>query len=188
MEHPDRKSYDYAIDDRDVLVSVSDAWLQFAAENAAGSLTRDAVLGHPLWEFVDGDATRDLYRLLFARIREDAKARTVPFRCDSPDRYRFMELRMAPEEADGIALHAVLLREQPRTYCPILDLALPRTHYSYPACSFCRRIFAFGDWLEAEEAIRRLGAFDESRAPGLEPGVCDACRRRAVREAAPAAP
>lgn len=172
----DPATYTYSIDHSDRLVSLSDSWLAFAVENDAPSLTRELVCGRSIWEFISGADTRQLYRLLFERVRADGRRRSVPFRCDSPDRLRFMELQLAPG-ADGIELCGVLLREQQRVYCPLFDTALPHAQYSFPSCSVCRRVFAFGAWLEVEEAVRRLGAFDTARPPGLEPGLCDACRR-----------
>ena len=164
----EQPSYAYSVDRRDRLIQVDDPWLRFAAENGAPQLTRDLLYGRSIWEFVSGSETCALYQLLFERVRADHHERRVPFRCDSPDCFRFMELQLAPGEEGGIDLRGVLLR--------LLDEALPRGLYRFPACGVCRRIFAYGEWLEAEEAIRRLGAFDTSRPPALEHTICDPCR------------
>ena len=185
MEATEGPTYSYVIDERDVLVSVDDAWLGFARENAAPELTRSFVTGRPIWDFIAGGETQDLYRRLFASVRGDELPRKVPFRCDSPNLYRFMELELVPAAASGIELRGVLLREQVRVYCPLLDRALPKSSYSFPACSLCNRIFAFGSWLETDEAVRRLGAFDTTRPPALEHTVCEACAGRAQSSALP---
>lgn len=187
MEATENPTFSYAIDGRDALVSVSDPWIRFAAENEAPGLTRDFVVGRPIWDFVEGEETRELYRRLFSLVRQKATPRVVPFRCDSPSVRRFMELQLVPVARSGIELTGVLLRETARVYCAVLDRALPRADYCFPFCSVCNRIFAFGLWLEADEAVERLGAFDTSRAPALEHGVCDACRRQLESPEAPPA-
>jgi hypothetical protein len=188
METLEGPTCSYVIDDRDVLVSVDDAWLDFARDNSAPELTRSFVTGRSIWDFIAGDQTRELYARLFASVRSADSPRTFPFRCDSPTLHRFMELRLVPAVASAIELRGTLLRERVRVYCPILDRALGTADYSFPACSLCNRIFAFGSWLEADEAVRRLGAFDTDRPPGLEYTVCEVCRRQVEIEAEPAAP
>lgn len=176
MSKGERPEYGYSVDGRDRLIRVDDAWLRFATENDAPQLTRDFVCGRPIWDFISGSDTRVLYELLFERVRADGLERRVPFRCDSPNLFRFMELQLGPGEDDGIDLCGVLVREQSRVYCPLLDRALPKGLYRFPACSVCRRVFAYGEWLEAEEAIQKLGAFESSRPPALEHAICDPCR------------
>ncbi len=188
MEASESATYSYVIDEHDALVCVDDAWVDFARDNDAPELTRSFVTGRPIWDFIAGDETRELYARLFASVRASNASRTFPFRCDSPNLYRFMELQLVPSGVSGIELRGRLLREQARVHCSILDRALARDDYSFPACSLCTRIFAFGSWLETDEAVRRLGAFDTERPPGLEYTVCDDCRRRVDREAAPAEP
>ena len=114
----------YFIDADDVLVSVDEEWLAFAKENAAPELTRGRVIGRPLWDFVEGERTRELYRELYERVRSRLTRLSVPFRCDAPDRYRFMRLELEPAAAGAIGCTGVLVREQTRVYLPILDQVL----------------------------------------------------------------
>ncbi len=172
-----RTTYGYSIDSSDRIIRVSDAWLDFAAENDAPELTRSRVVGRTLWEFIEGPTTRDLYGALFEKIRSLASGVPVPFRCDAPDRYRFMELTLAPAADGVIELSGVLLREQRRRRVPVLERALQHADYSFPICSFCKRVFAAGEWLELEDAIARLGRFDSTNLPGLDQSVCEDCVR-----------
>lgn len=187
MESAEGTNYTYVIDVADRVVSVGESWLEFARENDAPELTRERVLGSSLWDFVAGSETRVLYERLFASLRQDGRPRSIPFRCDSPMLYRFMELRLAPSERSGIQLSGVLLREQVRVYIPLLDRALKKAMYSFPFCSVCNRVFAFGFWLETDEAIRRLHAFETSKPPALDPTFCDPCRSALKQAAGPAA-
>jgi len=170
------RTFAYSIDRDDLIESVSDSWLEFARENRAPELTREHVVGQILWRFVAGRETRLLYEDLFLKVRTRAESLALPFRCDSPDRFRFMRLMLDAGPRDSIDCRGILIREQQRPYLSILDQAFPRTNDSLPMCSCCNRIHAFGtQWLDAEDAIRRLDLFDSASLPQLEYAVCDAC-------------
>lgn len=189
MNDPPRERYAYSIDASHAIVAVNEAWLRFARENGAKHLTRERVLGRPLWEFIAGEDTRSLYELLFERARERGATLAVPFRCDSPDRFRFMSLEIAPGSAGGIDLGGVLLREQARPHIAWLDALGPRSARPvFPMCSLCKRIFVQGGWSEPEIAVTKLSMLESDAPPGFAQGVCERCRRSALRDAAASAP
>ena len=179
--------YEYALDGSDAIVSLGDAWLQFARENGAPGLTREAVLGTSVWEYIAGDSTREIYELLFRRVRDEVQPIVLPFRCDSADRFRFMELEIAPGEGRALRLRGRLLREQLRPHFKLLDRFVRRSSEPLPICSVCLRVELFGtSWVEAEEAATRLDLFGASELPPLEYRICADCVR-AAREAPSAA-
>jgi hypothetical protein len=166
----------YSIDQDDSVASVSEAWLEFARANRAPELTRDAVLGESLWRFVAGGETRRLYEDLFVRTRGSGESFELPFRCDSPDRFRFMRLTLEPGPRNAIHFEGILVREQERPFYSILDRAFPGSGSSLRMCSLCKKIYAFEThWLELEDAIRELGLFDSSSLPEIEYAVCEGC-------------
>jgi hypothetical protein len=172
----DDDTFVYSIDSDDTVASVSDAWLEFARRNRAGELTREYVLSQSLWRFIDGRETRQLYETLFDRVRTGHEPIELPFRCDSPDRFRFMRLVLRPAPQDSIRCEAHLLREQQRPVVPILDRAFPRSKSRLPICSLCKRVFAFGArWLELEDAIGELDLFESAKLPELDHVVCGDC-------------
>lgn len=177
MTRPRTATYHYAIDARDRLLSVSNSWLSFAAENDAPELTREHVIGRPIWDFVAGARTRDIYQLLFDWVRRREARLSLPIRCDSPDWMRFMQLFLSPSEQGGIDFRAVLDHVEPRGHLRMLDRLAPRADYAFPMCSFCKRIFAFGAWLEPEEAVARLGWLESHDPPEIEDDVCHDCAR-----------
>lgn len=175
MSTADPGIYRYTIDRSDALRGVDDAWLGFARDNEAAELTRAHVLGRPLWQFIAGAETSRIYALLLSRVRDRGAPVSVPFRCDSPDRFRFMRLDLSAAEDGGVALAGVLVREQARPHYPLLDRLCTRSRYAFPICSFCRRIYAFGEWLEAEQAVARLGLLESEHPPAIEEEVCASC-------------
>ena len=88
-----------------------------------------------------------------------------------------MRLKLAPSDSGGIDLKAVLQRVAPRSSVGILERMALRADYGCPICSFCKRIFAFGAWLELEEAIRRLTWLESGNPPRLVEDVCEVCAR-----------
>ena len=172
----DESSCPYSIDRDDAIISVSDSWLGFARENDAYDLTRESVLGRPIWDFVAGTETQKLYAALFARLRAGEGPFLLPFRCDSPDRFRFMRLALAASSGGAIELTGILIREQERPFFSILDRAFPRTETRLPMCSLCKKIQAFGlRWLELEDAVRELDLLSAAALPRIDYVVCDGC-------------
>ncbi len=70
----------YRIDSTDTIISVSENWLAFAEANAwNGHLRPENVLGHKLWDFIQGLETQHLYEELFRRVRGGMSLRPYPF-------------------------------------------------------------------------------------------------------------
>ncbi len=91
----DHRSFIWIIDAADKLVHVNDAWLAFAGENTAPQLTAASVLNQPIWRFIQGQETIYLYKQIFGRVRAGKSPVKFPFRCDSPDCRRFMEMQLS---------------------------------------------------------------------------------------------
>ena len=179
----------YEIDARDRIVAVGGDWEVFARRNGAPELTGEAVVG-ALWsDFVTDPETRRLYATIFDRVRKNDTELILPFRCDSPDRFRFMRLVVSPGVGGSPSCLGLLEREQERPFYSILDKAFPRSDRSLPICSLCRRIeVAPKEWLEVEDAVARLDLFDSARLPRLDEHVCPRCRETALPELRTASP
>jgi hypothetical protein len=53
-----------------------------------------AVIGFLLWDFICHPETKQLFHDLLKKVRETGRPVTFPYRCDSPDCRRFMELEI----------------------------------------------------------------------------------------------
>lgn len=166
----------YAIDDQDRLIKVDDGYYRFAEEN--GWEGAGDSLGRTLWDFVGGDDVRRLQRLLLRRVREGVRAVELPFRCDGPDVTREMDIRIAADKSGRVVLFSARLRaererEEPQ---PLLDPDAPREEGDFLAmCAWCDRFLVEGEWVEVEEAARRLELFRRPRLPILDHGICPEC-------------
>ena len=114
MEKPlDHRSFIWIIDDADKIVHVNDDWLAFAGENTAPQLTASVVLDQPHLAFYSGARKPVyLYKQIFARLRAGKSPVKFPFRCDSPDCRRFMEMKLSLLPGDAIQFMAQILRQE----------------------------------------------------------------------------
>jgi hypothetical protein len=167
---------DYELDHDDRIRAVSTTWLTFAQHNGASDLHPDRVIGRPIWDFVTGTDVQEVYKAIFTRVRTREQPISVPFRCDSPDCRRYMQLTVASAPKDGLALSATLLREEPRDRVAVLDREASRSDELVPMCSWCKAVrVAPGEWLQVEEAAERLHLLDAVSLPRLTHTICPAC-------------
>jgi len=173
----DTRRYIYRLDATDRIVWVNDAWLAFARENDAAALAAETVLYRPLWDFITNTEVQHLYGLIFDKVRSTGSVVTLPFRCDSPTRRRFMELVVGPEPQQTLNLASRLLWEEPREPVALLEAARPHSERFLTICSWCKRVLlAHGQWAEVEVAMRSLDTFQEPVLPRLTHGICPSCR------------
>lgn len=157
-------------------------WDRFARENDADELTGGAVVGRPLLDFIDGAETRAIYDSLLKRVQGTGTEIDLAFRCDSPEKRRFMTLHMSCPDDGQVMLSAELLREEPRPRVGLLDPELPRDGEPVEICSFCKRVETRPDvWREVEEAGVELGIVDDAPLPPLRNRVCPDCKAVAQR-------
>ena len=58
---------------------------------------------------------------------------------------------------------------------PLLDPEAPRGEEVLPMCGWCDRFEVEGEWVEVEEAARRLRLFARPDLPALSHGICAEC-------------
>jgi hypothetical protein len=165
----------YAIDDQDHLIKVDEGYYRFAEEN--GWSEARTSLGRSLWDYVAGEDMRKLQRLLVRRVRDDVGDVELPFRCDGPDVRREMNIRIVARPGGRIVLFSARLRseeerEEPQ---PILDPEAPRGPDVLTMCGWCDRFEVDGEWVEVEEAARRLDLFERPELPAIRHGICPSC-------------
>lgn len=176
------KRYGYTLDARDKIVSVDSSWLAFALENGVPELTKEAVIGKTLWQFIDGAETIELYQAVFQRVRSEQLSIVIPFRCDSPTLRRCMRLEVLSQPEGRIQLYGIVERVEPTRCLNLLDPNFPRSHDILTVCSCCLRALVepYG-WLEVEDALVRLHLMERSRAPNLRHRICPLCLANAAR-------
>jgi len=166
----------WSIDGSDVITGVGGDWDEFASANGAASLCGERVVGLPLFEFITGEETRHIYRLLLHKARSTTAPLRVPFRCDSPEVRRHMRLEIAPAGADAIEFRSEFLGAESRPRVGLLDPNEKRSRASLVSCSFCMRLrVSPSEWIEAEEVVARMDLLSGVAVPQLIHGVCAEC-------------
>ncbi len=174
----------YRIGSQDEILAVSKKWDEFALENGAPHLQASYVVGRSLWSFISGAEVRHLYELLMARIRGSQRTLVLPFRCDAPDRRRYMEMAVAGMPSREVDFVTRVIREEPResTWLETAEADPLRTSQGgaeqslLAICSWCKKVrLSETEWVELEQAIARLALFQRETLPRVAHGVCQDC-------------
>ncbi len=170
-------TYAYTIDNEDKIISVSDNWQLFAEENqAAETLLPHMIENKPIWQFIEGPEATHLYANILKNIREHNKSVTIPFRCDSPDKRRYLKLTISPIQHNSIEFVSHLIREETRDTVDFLKFDLPRSNEMITMCCMCNKVkLAENFWVEVEGAIVSLKLFELNTLPKISHGLCNEC-------------
>jgi hypothetical protein len=169
----------YRIDAGDRIVEVGDDWAAFARANDAPHLA-DEVEGRPLWNFVSGDLTRQVYRELLVHVRSGRPA-SFDYRCDAPQLQRFMRMTMRAVGHDGVQFESVTVRTEART--PAIAMLPPATaERLVRMCSWCKRVADATSWLDLDAAVDAFGLLTRTTAVAISHSMCPACYARFLNE------
>jgi hypothetical protein len=173
---PNAESRIYLIDQQNRIIHVDSGWDEAARANQASErVTAASVIGHSILEFIADPMVRELFRLLYERIRSQQKGQTIPFRCDSPTLRRSLELRLEPLPNLAILHESRLLHSEERAAVWLWSTTAERSTALITACSWCKRLQYHDSWVEAEEMIRQGDLFNQMPLPQITHGICTSC-------------
>ncbi|MDX1494064.1 MAG: hypothetical protein R3253_08405 [Longimicrobiales bacterium] len=170
---------EYRVDRDNVIVGVNDAWRAFASDNGAEDLVEAE--GRELLASISGDSTRLVTRHLLDRVRATRGTVEIPFRCDAPDRRRYMRLRLLPVGDGGVGFRSWLVREEARPPLAVLDIREARGDGLLRICSWCNKVAVDDGWMELEDAAERLLLFEAPTLPDITHGMCDGCETEVMQ-------
>lgn len=178
----DSRTFAYWIDSNDMIVVVNDDWLSFASENIY-DLSQGSVVNKLLWDFITDKETKHLYKIMLEKVRSHNVRIKVPFRCDSPDCRRFMELEIFTLTENLIEFRSRIVKLEFRPKVDLLDVDVDRSDEFVRICGWCKKIFvAETKWLEVEEAVEQLDLFGVPKLPQLTHGICPSCKEDVFQE------
>lgn len=172
---PGHQTFVYRTDAENRITFLNQEWLDFAKENQAPELNNINVLGQPLEKFITGWETKHLYGIIYERVRQTGKEMHFPFRCDSPDRRRYFQMRISLLEEGGLEFTAKVIRIEPRPWNHLFDNSVERSSELVVICSWCKRIRVDRThWAKIEDVLEKQEFFGAA-PPTLTHGVCRDC-------------
>ena len=184
-EPADKRVFIHTVGAEGNIAAVNDEWVEFASENGAPELGREAVVGRALWGFMEGRETRHISRLLLDKVSRSGKGLTIPYRCDSPELRRFMEMEIVPVENGTVEFRSRILKFEYRDPVMLLDSQAARTDEFLTICSWCRRARIASMWIELDEAVKKLDLFSSASLPQLTHGMCQDCSELVRKKTGP---
>lgn len=167
----------YLVDATDRIVFVNENWLPFAEENQASeSCHPSKIINQSIWKFVDGSETKHLYRIIMSQVRKSQTPVSFPFRCDAPDKRRYLELTIAPLKDGMLEFTSSVSCEEIRDSVALLEIDTPRGDQWVRMCSMCKKVeVSDRRWEEVETAIAEMRLFDHHLLPSITHGLCPEC-------------
>jgi hypothetical protein len=172
----DDREFVYWIDTENRVVKVNEAWRDFAKENQAGHLREKTVKPAPLWSFIQGREMKYMFGVMLDKVRRGEGPLVVPFRCDAPDRRRFMEQTIKRTEDGLVEVRCRMLKEEVREPMALLAETGERTDQLIYCCGWCKKFeVSTGKWVEVEVVVQERSLFSEVDLPLISHGACPEC-------------
>lgn len=172
----------YIIDALDRIVFVNPAWSEFVAPARGGAPGLSDVIGRSIWGRIPDGVVRQLWEVLYSRVRAVGGGVFVPMRVDRADQRRLVdiELRLL---ADGSIRHVCEpVWSEHRPAVALLDPGYPRDQRSLRSCMWCQRLeVRLGVWEEIEDAQQTLSILADSTLPKLQPDACATCKQSLLK-------
>lgn len=172
----DQRVFTYRVDAQNRILSANKDWFDFARENCAETLDPAAVIDEPIQKFISNEETKHIFDVLLEKVRATGETLVVPYRCDSPECRRFMELELVPKPKDEVEFRSRIVRQEFRAPVRLLE-SVEHNDEFLTMCGWCKKIALTEDcWVEVEEAIEALKLFAETRLPKISHSICPACK------------
>lgn len=172
----------YIIDALDRIVFVNPAWSRLVAPGRGAGPDLLEMFGRPIWERIPEGVVRQLWQVLYARVRAIGGSVFVPMRLDRADERRLIDIELQPLGDGSIRHICELVWREPRAAVALLDPSYPRDERRLLSCSWCRRIqVRLGVWEEIEDAQRALSIAADASLPRLQPSACISCKQSLLK-------
>ena len=178
------ETYSHKVDKNGIIVAVSEKWLSFAEENfGAAACSLENIIGSSLWDHIRDPETKHLYEIILQKVREHNRRATFTFRCDSPEKRRFLKLSVIPIEDGSVYFKSQIMKTELRKPVELLRSDIKRSDEFIRICSMCKKIaISETEWVEVEIAVQRMKLFEKEVLPQFTHGVCQPCHHTAMAE------
>ena len=172
----------FRIDAHDRLVFVNAAWVEFMHPERTQHVEPTSFHGRSWWEFVERGQVRQLWALLYQRVRGVAAPVFVPMRADTATQRRLIDIELQPQH-EGVIQHVCeRVWTETRASVALLDPTHPRDERDLRCCAWCKRVqVCTGRWEEIEDAQLLLGIEATPTLPKLLADVCTTCKQSLLK-------
>jgi hypothetical protein len=171
----------YTIDAFDRLVEVNRAFID-SLSNAPVKLCGPALIGRSIWDFVPGFVPRQLWQVLYQRVRAIGAPVFVPLRSDGPGHRSLVDVELHPVGDRSIRHVRERVTFEPRAAVSLLDPNYPRDSREILRCAWCARIqICLGQWEEIEQAHSTLRLGATLTLPRLQDSACVDCKQAVLK-------
>jgi hypothetical protein len=172
----------YTIDARDRIVAVNGEWLRFARPQGSVDAALSDVIGRSIWEVTPGGQVRQLWQVLYQRVRSVGAQVLVPMRVDTARERRLIEIELRPLADQSIQHICERVWSESRPFAALLDPSSNRDQRQLHACAWCSRIqVSVGVWQELEDALATLAIDTEGPLPMLASVACITCKQSLLK-------
>ena len=166
----------YQVDANDKIIDIQGSWNTFAKANGGDTLLRSPILKQSIWTFIRGLSTTYIYQVLINQVRETKKSIRFPFRCDSAELLRYMEMEISPGKDDTIWFQTSLKRQINPNTLPRHSRLRPKPLPIVKMCAWCKSVWVRDSWITLTEAIWLQGLLDLPEVPPITHGICPDCK------------
>lgn len=176
--------FSHRVDKKDVIVKVSKNWRAFAQENyGASACFPEKIIGTPLWNHIGDPETKHLYEIILQKVRKNKRPAVFSFRCDSPEKRRFLKLEVLPRDDGSVDFISKITKTEFRPPVQLLRTDIERSDEFLRMCSMCKKIENFNtEWEEVEVAVQKMKLFEKDALPQLTHTLCEPCYDAAMAE------
>ena len=108
-------TFTHRIDKNGKIISISENWLSFAQENQGSKpCFSENIIGSSLWDHIHDRETKHLYEIIVQKVLKSNRQASFSFRCDSPEKRRFLKLTVIPLQDGSIEFISQIIRTETR--------------------------------------------------------------------------
>lgn len=172
----------YEVDAVDRMSELSPDWRLAAEQGGAPGLLPEAVIGRPIWSFIEGETVCFHYARVFETVRQTGASAQLRLRDDGPGRQRLLQMTIARGPRQSLRIEIETLRERAVPISPLWGWRQARSPEVVPACSWCKCVLVDGQWMPILKAEARRPDLRSSCPPEVAHHACPACTHAIQRE------
>ncbi len=182
MSPPAHERPELVLDARNRVALVNGAWLRIMCARADDVDAAAFLIDRPFQDFISGTQVRQVWEILFERVRTAGAPIFIPMRADTAILQRVWDLELHPLPERGLRIVAHFAWSQERPAIRLLDPAAARSDESLPHCAWCNRSqVRLGTWEEVEDAQVTLRLDTSRPLPLLLAAVCNGCKQSLLK-------